>query len=186
MPSIDALIGALKDYTGTLVFVSHDVHFIRAIAKHTIQIQAGSTTNFAGDYDYYLRKSEATSEKSGLVAGIKNARPDFEAKPSQKPKVVSAKERRRIEAEKRKLESKGRKGVEKRVAKLEVEVLKLEAEQAAVTKQLGNPGVYADKEKAKELNMQSARISKRLQEKNYEWETAADELGKLMYVLEQE
>ena len=180
MPSIDALIGALKDYTGTLVFVSHDVHFIRAIAKHTIQIQAGSTTNFAGDYDYYLRKSEATSEKGGLVAGIKNARPDFEAKPSNKPKVVSAKERRRIEAEKRKLESKGRKGVEKRVAKLEVEVLKLEAEQAAVTEQLGNPGVYADKEKAKELNMQSARISKRLQEKNYEWETAAEELSKLM------
>ncbi len=180
MPSIDALIGALKDYTGTLVFVSHDVHFIRAIAQHTIQIQAGSTTNFAGDYDYYLRKSEATSEKGGLVAGIKNARPDFEAKAKSKQPVVSAKERRRIEAEKRKLESKGRKGVEKRVAKLEVEVLKLEADQAAVTEQLGNPSVYADKEKAKELNMQAARISKRLQEKNYEWETAAEELGKLM------
>ena len=66
------------------------------------------------------------------------------------------------------------------MAKLEVEVLKLEADQAAVTEQLGNPSVYADKEKAKELNMQAARISKRLQEKNYEWETAAEELGKLM------
>ncbi|MFQ3241508.1 MAG: ATP-binding cassette subfamily F protein 3 [Lentimonas sp.] len=180
MPSIDALIGALKDYTGTLVFVSHDVHFIRAIAQHTIQIQAGSTTTFAGDYNYYLRKSEATSEKGGLVAGIKNARPDFEAKASNKPKVVSAKERRRIEAEKRKLDSKGRKGTEKRVAKLEEEVLKLEAEQASITEQLGDPSVYADKEKAKELNMQSARVSKRLKEKNYEWEMAAEELSKLM------
>jgi ATP-binding cassette subfamily F protein 3 len=180
MPSIDALIGALKSYTGTVVFVSHDVHFIRAIAQHTIQIQAGTTTNYAGDYDYYLRKSNASSEQSGLVAGIKNARPDFEAKPSTKPKVVSAKERRRIEAEKRKLEAKGRKGVEKRVARLEAEILKLEADQATVTEKLGDPSVYADKEQAKELNIQSARLSKRLQEKNYEWEMAAEELSQLM------
>lgn len=67
MPSIDALISALKRYTGTVVFVSHDVHFIRAIAEHTIQIQAGTTTNYAGDYDYYLRKSNASSEQSGLL-----------------------------------------------------------------------------------------------------------------------
>ena len=57
MPSIDAVIQALKNYTGTLIFVSHDLHFIRAIAKRTIRIEAGKTTNFAGDYDYYLWKS---------------------------------------------------------------------------------------------------------------------------------
>lgn len=180
MPSIDALIGALKSYTGTLVFVSHDVHFIRAIAQHTIQIQAGTTTNFAGDYDYYLRKSNASSEQSGLVAGIKNARPDFEAKAKSKQPVISAKERRRIEAEKRKLESKGRKGIEKRIAKIETEILQLETDQASVTEQLADPSSYSDKEKAKELNIQSARISKRLQEKNYEWEVAAEELSALM------
>ena len=41
MPSIDAVIQALKDYTGTLIFVSHDLHFIRALAKRTIRIEAG-------------------------------------------------------------------------------------------------------------------------------------------------
>ena len=179
MPSIDALIGALKSYSGTVVFVSHDVHFIRAIAGRTIQIQAGTTTNFAGDYDYYLRKSEATSEVGALVAGIKNARPDFEAKPSNKPKVISAKERRRIDAEKRKLESKGRKGIEKRIATLEGEILGLEEKQAKITEQLSDPASYSDKEKAKELNIQSARITKRLKEKNYEWELAAEELSAL-------
>ncbi|HBM85916.1 MAG TPA: ABC transporter ATP-binding protein [Opitutae bacterium] len=180
MPSIDALIGALKSYTGTIVFVSHDVHFIRAIAQRTIQIQAGTTNDYAGDYDYYLRKSEATSEQTGLVAGIKNARPDFEAKPKKQAKVVSAKERRRIEAEKRKLEAKGRKGVEKRVARLEAEILKLEEDQAKVTEQLGSPSAYSDKNKAKELNIESARLSKRLQEKNQEWEAAAEELSQLL------
>ena len=66
MPSIDAFIKALKSYTGTIVFVSHDVHFIRANAKHTIQIETGKITPYAGDYDYYLRKSGAMSEQGGF------------------------------------------------------------------------------------------------------------------------
>ena len=48
MASIDAVIQALKDYTGTLIFVSHDLHFIRALGKRTIRIEAGRITNFAG------------------------------------------------------------------------------------------------------------------------------------------
>jgi len=176
MPSIDALISALKRYTGTVVFVSHDVHFIRAIAEHTIQIQAGTTTNYAGDYDYYLRKSNASSEQSGLVAGIKNARPDFENKPVNKPQAISAKERRRIDAEKRKVEAKGRRSLEKRVALLESDILELEQKQTEIIALLADPESYADKEKAKELQIQSARTSKRLQEKNYEWERLVSEL----------
>ena len=38
MPSIDALIAALKNYTGTLIFVNHDIHFIPAIAEITLHI----------------------------------------------------------------------------------------------------------------------------------------------------
>ena len=75
MTSIDALIQALKDYKGTLIFVSHDVHFIRSLAKTTIQIQAGKAIYYAGDYDYYLRKSGANSEQHGLIAELKNVRP---------------------------------------------------------------------------------------------------------------
>lgn len=76
MPSIDALIAALKNYTGTLIFVSHDIHFIPAIAEITLHIQAGEVTHYAGNYNYYLRKSGAESEQSGQIAGLKNARPD--------------------------------------------------------------------------------------------------------------
>src|SRR5205814_8685036 len=39
--SIDALIGALKQYHGTLIFISHDVHFIRAIATSVLHVTAG-------------------------------------------------------------------------------------------------------------------------------------------------
>ena len=180
MPSIDAFIQALKDYTGTIVFVSHDVHFIRAIAQNTIQIEAGKITPYAGDYDYYLRKSKATSEQSGLVAGLRNANPQQEARPKEKAKGVNAKERRRMEAQKRKEQSAKRKEIEERVALLESKILALEEEQAAISKELEDPSSYSDQEKAKELNLKAARISKRLEEKNYEWEVAAEELSDLL------
>jgi len=179
MPSIDAFIQALKDYTGTIVFVSHDVHFIRAIAQNTIQIEAGKITPYAGDYDYYLRKSKASSEQSGLVAGLRNANPQGETKSKEKAKGVNAKERRRAEAEQRKVQSAKRKGIEERVALLESKILALEEEQATISKELEDPSSYSDQEKAKELNVKAARISKRLAEKNYEWEVAAEELSGL-------
>src|SRR6266436_6315362 len=72
--SIDALIGALKQYHGTLIFISHDVHFIRAIATSVLHITAGANrtggklTFYPGDYDYYLDKSKATSARTALTA----------------------------------------------------------------------------------------------------------------------
>jgi len=179
MPSIDAFIKALQSYTGTIVFVSHDVHFIRAIAKHTIQIETGKITPYAGDYDYYLRKSGAMSEQGGLVAGLKNASPEATKKPEEKTKVINAKERRRAGAEKRKIESANRREIGKRVAKLESEILALEEEQSDITKLLENPDSYSDPDKAKELNIKAARLAKKLSEKNYEWDIETENLLKI-------
>src|SRR6184192_3717600 len=79
--SIDALIGALKQYDGTLIFISHDVHFIRAIATSVLHVTAspartagangagGKLTFYPGDYDYYLDKSKATSARTALTSG---------------------------------------------------------------------------------------------------------------------
>src|SRR5881275_2830745 len=79
--SIDALIGALKQYHGTLIFISHDVHFIRAIATSVLHVTASPArtadanhtgsklTFYPGDYDYYLDKSKATSARTALTAG---------------------------------------------------------------------------------------------------------------------
>src|SRR5215472_2282112 len=75
LSSIDVLIGALKQYHGTLIFISHDVHFIRAIATSVLHVSAGNAgaggrlTFYPGDYDYYLDKSQATSPRTALTAG---------------------------------------------------------------------------------------------------------------------
>src|SRR4051812_28565672 len=68
--SIDALVGALSQYEGTLIFISHDVYFIRAVAKTVLHINAGKLTPYAGDYDYYLDKSRATSARAGTQSTI--------------------------------------------------------------------------------------------------------------------
>ena len=55
--SIEGLIMALQRFEGTLVFISHDVHFIRTLATKVLHINAGKITPYAGGYDYYLEKS---------------------------------------------------------------------------------------------------------------------------------
>lgn len=55
--SVEALSQALKRYEGTLVFISHDVHFIRTLAEKTLHIAHGTVTPYCGGYDYYLEKS---------------------------------------------------------------------------------------------------------------------------------
>lgn len=59
MTSIEALVSALKQYEGTLVFISHDVHFIRSLAEHTWHVADGEVKKYSGGYDYYLQKSGA-------------------------------------------------------------------------------------------------------------------------------
>ena len=179
MPSIDAVIQALKDYTGTLIFVSHDLHFIRALAKRTVRIEAGKITNFAGDYDYYLWKSGAISEKKGLVEGLKDSRPTDFTNDSKKTKVLSAKEKRRVRAEANKKAAREKKQLEQLVDKLEKEILKLEEEQADLNIQLTDPDSYQDPEQGKDLNEKASRIARRLKEKNYEWEIETDKLSDL-------
>ena len=69
MTSIDALTNALKQFPGTLIFISHDVYFIRSIAEKVIRIDAGELTSYAGDYDYYLEKSGRDFRASGTHCG---------------------------------------------------------------------------------------------------------------------
>ena len=66
--SIEALLQALKHYEGTLVFISHDVHFIRSLAETTLHVDDGKLTRYAGGYDYYLEKSGLTDDRGSVTA----------------------------------------------------------------------------------------------------------------------
>src|SRR5688500_3183768 len=79
--SIDALSNALKNFEGTLIFISHDVHFIRALAENVLHVHSGRLTPYAGNYDYYLEKSKSTDARAALTAGFTDARPKQEKAP---------------------------------------------------------------------------------------------------------
>ncbi len=66
--SIDSLVAALKNYQGTLVFISHDVHFIRTLAETTLHINNGVVTRYTGGYDYFIEKSGLNDDRSAVTA----------------------------------------------------------------------------------------------------------------------
>ncbi len=55
--TVESLVLALEAYEGTLLFISHDVHFIRKLASRILHINVGNVTGYAGGYDYFLEKS---------------------------------------------------------------------------------------------------------------------------------
>jgi ATP-binding cassette, subfamily F, member 3 len=54
--AVDALIKALNQYEGTLVCISHDIHFVRSAANIVYEVEYGKVRKFFGNFDYYLQK----------------------------------------------------------------------------------------------------------------------------------
>ncbi|MCD6051377.1 MAG: abc transporter [Verrucomicrobia bacterium] len=68
--TVESLILALEKYEGTLVFISHDVHFIRKLAAKVLHINNGQVTPYVGNFDYYLEKTGAEGNaRAALTAG---------------------------------------------------------------------------------------------------------------------
>jgi ATP-binding cassette subfamily F protein 3 len=176
MPSIDALLGALKQFAGTLIFISHDVYFIRALANHVVHVNAGRLTHYSGDYQYYLDKTRATSAREALTAGTKapGGRIDLGKRSS-----VRTKEQKRLEAEERLAKSRVRKEQQQLVHKLEKEISELEQKQVELTAELEKPETYHQAGRAMEINRELMHVQERLQELNPDWEAAADKLEAL-------
>jgi ATP-binding cassette subfamily F protein 3 len=68
--TVESLTLALECYEGTLVFISHDVHFIRHLATKVLHVNAGTVTPYVGGYDYFLEKTKmADDARAALTAG---------------------------------------------------------------------------------------------------------------------
>ena len=174
--SIDALVGALEQYEGTLIFISHDVHFIKAIAKTVLHIGAGQLTPYAGDYEYYLYKSKATNARAALTSGEKltDSRPaESDTATAQRgPGLREQKEQKRLEAEQRKVEAKAQRDRAQKVKDMEAKIHALEARQQSLTAELESPDTYANG-RAMTLNRELLTVQETLNRVTAEWESMA-------------
>lgn len=184
--SIDALIGALRQYHGTLIFISHDVHFIRAIATSVLHVTAGTAgaggqlTFYPGDYDYYLDKSKSTSARTALTAGHDASEINGSAAASKlEPRIREQpgsslrkqKAQKRLEAEARNAIAKARREKERRVHELETKIAALEKQQKELAAALEDPAVYTQGGRAIAINRDLSALSHDLARLTAEWES---------------
>ena len=177
--SIDALIGALKNYEGTLIFISHDVHFIRALAENVLHVHSGRLTPYAGNYDYYLEKSKASDARAALTAGFTDARPVQQtAAPAAAAPRAGAGAATRASTAAKPTPNQIRKFRE-HVGQLEKRVVDLETKQSEITAALEAPETYADKGKFHHLNRELSTIVDQITAATTEWEEAATKLAEM-------
>jgi ATP-binding cassette subfamily F protein 3 len=179
IPSIDALVNALKAYEGTLIFISHDVYFIRALALNVLHVHSGRLTAYAGDYDYYLEKSKATNERAALTAGFTDARPVQAPTPRPSAKAAPAPAPGQKSKEQKRIDTAAAKELRTAVGHLEKEVSELEAKQNELTAILEEPATYGEPGKALHINRELTAIVERLQAATQEWEKSASRLAEL-------
>lgn len=56
--SREVLLGAIKDFDGTVLLVSHDRYFLRSIVDRVLEVDRGHVEIYEGNYEYYLEKRE--------------------------------------------------------------------------------------------------------------------------------
>jgi len=180
MSSIDALAYALDQFEGTLIFISHDVYFIRALANRVVHVDAGRLTHYPGGYQYYLDKSQAESERAGLTAASQATRSGTrhsEASAAGLDRAPTRKEQKRAEAEQRNARSRERKTQQQIVHGLEKRIQELETRQTELTAELEQPVTYETPGRAVQIHRELVTVQDDLARATVEWEQEATKLA---------
>jgi ATP-binding cassette subfamily F protein 3 len=156
-----------------LIFISHDVHFIRRVANHVIEVRDGRLRAFPDNYQYYLDKTAAES------APVARPGYDTDARGKSPGDGLNRKEQKRLEAEARNARARERREQKQVVDKLEARIARLETRQRELTAQLEEPETYQHGGRAREINMELADITADLETTNARWEAAAEKLTAL-------
>ena len=157
MDSREVLEGALDDFTGTLLTVSHDRYFINRVATRVVEMTADGVREYLGNYDDYLEKKrrEAAGEEDVAAPTLtrteqeKNKRRERQARESQKAR-------------------------ENRVAALEAQIARTEEQIASLEAQMADPATYQSPDKAAEVARAHCDAQAALDALYEEWSEAAE------------
>lgn len=167
--SKEILENALNQYTGTVLYVSHDRYFINETASRILELTGNTLVNYIGNYDYYLEKKDEltrvyapqAAEKNGIglfgnaIASLADTGESDVKRDWKQQKEEQARERKR----------------QNDLKKTEEQIQALETRDGELDEMLAQPEVYSDAARCMELNKEKYEISQKL-EKLYElWET---------------
>jgi ATP-binding cassette, subfamily F, member 3 len=158
MRAKDVLLNALSEFTGTVVFVSHDRYFIDKLATRVFEVSGGTVTVYPGNYEDYLWRKQ----------GIAEAPPEPEASPAAAERPAAS----RTGADKRINPIKLRQ-MEDRCHALEEDVARVEAEIADCERELGN---FRSAEETMRVSDLLAARRKELESLLEEWEEVSQAL----------
>ena len=165
LPARESLEAALKAFDGTVLFVSHDRYFIRALAGKILELENGTAVEFNGTYDEY------TAYKTALKTGVKPEQkggqqipaPFVPTKSEHKESYHRTKEDRAADARRK-----------SRIKKIEETIAALEEEDATINQALSDPAVTANFTLLSEKCNRLEEIKTLLDELYAEYETLID------------
>ena len=167
--SKEILESAIINYEGTVLYVSHDRYFINQTATKVVEMSQTGTTNYLGDYDYYLEKKkeqELSEIATQATATNHTTTSDSTTVPSNT----------KLDRQKQKEEQARVRRIQNQLTKLEEAIATTEERISEIDKQLCLEEVYSDFEKSKILMDEKEQLNTDLASYYEEWESLSEEL----------
>lgn len=155
LDSKEVLENALLDYPGTILFVSHDRYFMNRISTKVIELTRDGTTEYLGNYDYYLEKKLELEELKALE--------EEESKTATQASAVPTTSQ--INKEAKKLERQ----LMRQSEETESEMEQLDLQITEIEEQLCLPEVFQDHERVLPLQTELEKLKEALEEKMALW-----------------
>lgn len=161
--SKEILEEALNNYTGTVLYVSHDRYFINQTATRILDLTHQAIVNYIGDYDYYLEKKEELTEKYAPAPSdpAETRAPETDNSDSK----LSWQQQKEEQARRRKLENE--------LKKTEARIEELEKRDKEIDETLVLPDVCTNVARCTELSREKEAVLKELEELYEKWESLA-------------
>ena len=157
--SKEILEEALNNYTGTVLYVSHDRYFINKTATRILELTNQNMVNYIGNYDYYLEKREELTQIYAPGLEIENT------EQKESATKLDWKQQKEEQARLRKREND--------LKKTEAEIEKLETRDKEIDEEMSDPRVAVNVAECVKLSNEKAEIAQQLEELYEKWEELA-------------